>query len=116
MPGDRTAVAVINDLHPEGIIGYLRLEVEVGAGVNDPVGDQFAGQQESGKRQDAVDVLTREELTDKLPGRRNARGLGGRVIAAATARPSFRGAIVASTPAPELSNHEDDPGPRVSAR
>ena len=78
LPGDRTAVAVINDLHPEGILGYLRLEVEVGVGVNDPVGDQLAGQQESGKRQDAVDVLTREELTDKLPGRRNARGLGGK--------------------------------------
>jgi len=78
MPGDRTAVAVIDDLHPEGIIGYLRLEVEVGVGVNDPVGNQFAGQQESGKRQDAVDVLTREELTDKLSGRRNARGLGGK--------------------------------------
>jgi hypothetical protein len=117
--GDRTAVAVINDLHPEGVIGYRRLEVEVGVGVNDPVGDQFAGQQKSRKRQNAVDVLAREELTDKLPGRRNARGLGGKGDSCRHGKARLPRGNRRFYPGPELSNHavlRTMPGPRVSAR
>jgi hypothetical protein len=78
MSAHGTAAAVIDDFHPEGIIGERRPQIEIGVGVDDPVGDQFAGQQNRGKRQDRINALFGEELTDELLGRRNARGLGGK--------------------------------------
>jgi len=39
MPAHGTAAAVIDDFHPEGIIGEGRPDIEIGVGVDDPVGD-----------------------------------------------------------------------------
>ena len=104
MSARRAAAAMIDDLHPEGIMGELGPDVEVGVGVDDPVSDEFAGQENCGEREDGINALFREELTDELPGRKNARRLRGKGDSCHGTRPSFRRAIILSSPRPGWSN------------
>jgi hypothetical protein len=110
---------VIDDLHPEGIIGELRPEVEVSLGVDDPVGDQFAGQQHRGKREDGIDGLVREELADEPPGRRNAGGIGGKGDSCRHGKALLPRGNRRFYPSSRVANHavlRMMPRPRVSAR